>query len=199
GVSLNRSGDFKNSINYLKKARTIMPRNADVYIALGCSYFQLGDKRAAIENYRTALKYSTKPAGKAYVFLCIAVIYNEAGNRDYAIIILNKAQQLDPNNAYIHFQLGAVQIEKALGMYNKLYSIHGFKIGMVDGKFLQGIIQAGIASLNCAGQICSELKPSIDKLIKDFNENELVLSLGLTITRHDGKIEFINAIPVKHS
>ena len=97
-----RDKDFDGAINALKKAIEIKPEDVKAYNNLGNVY--LKQKRLeAIGEYERVLKL--EPENVAALNNIGVAYYRLANDNDFAIENLEKAVELDPKNATIHFNL----------------------------------------------------------------------------------------------
>lgn len=55
GIALNHTGQWRESIKTLEKAKKLISDNADLYYYLGVDYQEIGDRKNAIDNLSTAL------------------------------------------------------------------------------------------------------------------------------------------------
>ncbi len=79
-------------IEYLNKSISINPRFGEAYFKLGYAYYQLRDFETSINYYNQANQNSTTVAN-------MALSYYMLGDHGQAMTLLQRALQMDPNNA----------------------------------------------------------------------------------------------------
>lgn len=99
------------------------PKNADLLISVGNSYYDAQQYPAAIDYYQRALKIEP---GNTSARTDMATAYWYMGNADTAIAEFQNSLSYDPNKADTLFNLGVVQwqgkmdIDKAVATWQKL-------------------------------------------------------------------------------
>jgi len=63
GVALNQIGQWRESIDALEKAKKLIIDNADLYYYLGVDYYEIGDRKSAIDNLSNALRLTDGKRG----------------------------------------------------------------------------------------------------------------------------------------
>ncbi len=63
GVALNQRGQWRESIDALEKAKNLIIDNADLYYYLGVDYYEIGDRKNAIDNLSNALSLTDGKRG----------------------------------------------------------------------------------------------------------------------------------------
>jgi len=63
GIGLTHTGQWRESINTLNKAKKLISDNADLYYYLGVDYYEIGDRKNAIDNLSNALNFTDGKRG----------------------------------------------------------------------------------------------------------------------------------------
>lgn len=63
GIALTEIGQFRESINTLERAKRLISDNPDLYYYLGVDYYELGDRKNAIQNLSNALNLTDGKRG----------------------------------------------------------------------------------------------------------------------------------------
>ncbi|CAM9823622.1 unnamed protein product, partial [Heterosigma akashiwo] len=98
--------------NYLKRAVTLDPNDADGWINLGLLYIYLEKSQEAVEALLEAVAASPTSKTAASAFFNIGNIQYMDGQPNEAIESFSKTVQLDPNNADALFNLGVLHQEQ---------------------------------------------------------------------------------------
>ena len=130
-------------INRLQDAQDIMDKigerpnkrlinfKGDIYYKLGEAYYNQGYFALSIMKYEKSMSYyqitnkkMLKEAQDAYVNSCIALGdgYVEVGKIDEAIMVLEKAYELDPKNISLNYKLGLLYSDNDIEKAYKLLS-----------------------------------------------------------------------------
>lgn len=94
GTCFNNIGDYKQAVVALEKAGEKAGRVKEIYNALGFSYFQLKNYDKSIENLTTAVEIDPY---SAVDYASLGSNYREKGAFDTAIVMYEKALELDPD------------------------------------------------------------------------------------------------------
>jgi len=94
GDLLNKSGRYKEAVEYLRKAILLKPEASGSYLNLGVSYYKMGHIAEAILNFKTAIE---KDGSDAKPYYSLALIDKERGDFIHAISNLNMAIKLEPD------------------------------------------------------------------------------------------------------
>jgi tetratricopeptide (TPR) repeat protein len=113
--------NFPEALSYLGRARTLDPKNPEVYVAIGDVYLQQNDGTNAIKFYNEALKYNPNYV-KAYVRM--GKLYTRALNYAEAKNAFEKAITIDANYPPIYREYGELELfakkyESAVEYYKK--------------------------------------------------------------------------------
>jgi tetratricopeptide (TPR) repeat protein len=128
------------------------PASSRSLMSLAQTYEHMGNYANAAATYQKLLIYNDavngSPRTKAYYLLSMATSIHKGGNWTKARIILEEANTLDPNNAYILNYLGFTLLERrediqaALGLVKQAYQIAPNSVAMMDslgwGYYLTG-------------------------------------------------------------
>jgi len=102
----NNHGDYNKATGYLKKAISLLPEKSnersDTYLLLGWIYKSLYRPELSIQSYKNGIE-SDSLYVRNYIHLGAAYIYR---NADSALMILNKARELAPNDPELLEQFG---------------------------------------------------------------------------------------------
>ena len=101
-VSLVKSGAVAVGTARLQALEKVLPRLADVHVALGEAYAQQGDNANAMLELRTAVDLNPSDAD---VFSKLGKLQLEQGEIKAAISSLEAGEKLDPGNEAIHYEL----------------------------------------------------------------------------------------------
>jgi tetratricopeptide (TPR) repeat protein len=101
-VSLVKSGAVAVGTARLQALEKVLPRLADVHVALGEAYAQQGDNANAVLELRTAVDLNPSDAD---VFSKLGKLQLEQGEIKAAISSLEAGEKLDPGNEAIHYEL----------------------------------------------------------------------------------------------
>jgi tetratricopeptide (TPR) repeat protein len=96
--------DLPNAILYQEKALAIR-HDYRGYVTLGMMYHMTGDDAKAEQSYRSAIAFDEKQ-GEAYASL--AVIFIAQNRPEEALLLLQKAAELEPKLAVVHANLAVV-------------------------------------------------------------------------------------------
>lgn len=117
GIELTNQNKFDEAINSLNKAISLKPDNALAYFSKAIAYHNLGQLRAAYENYGKALLLDKKMID-AYFNRAQAILGLEDSTEDElkeALSNLETATELDPKFIDAHYYSAVVK--KKLGLY----------------------------------------------------------------------------------
>ncbi len=95
-TELIRSGDYKNAVKFIDKAREINPSDINTYNLKGIVYRRQDLYSKAVKEYICASELNPDDAG---VFFNLGVAYFKSGKKGKSIIPFTKAKELDPNLA----------------------------------------------------------------------------------------------------
>lgn len=117
GIELTNQNKFEDAINSLNKAISLKPDNALSYFSKAIAYHNLGQLRAAYENYGKAILLDKKMID-AYFNRAQAILGLEDATEDElkeALSNLETATELDPKFIDAHYYSAVVK--KKLGLY----------------------------------------------------------------------------------
>ena len=113
GGNVSGASDFQNAIKAYRRSLTLQPDNplvptnlANVYDAVGATYFNAGDWGKALSNFTEASTYA--PAS-ARIMTHIGSVYVNTGNLPKAIEYYKKALSIDPANAEARQHLAHIE------------------------------------------------------------------------------------------
>lgn len=106
GQSLYKLGKPKDAIEPLKTALQLKSDDANTQLVLGQAYFKLGDYRNAVSVLSKMDTASVPEAHRAVISKLLAVSYQKTGQEGLALANLEKAAQLNPNDAATQFNYG---------------------------------------------------------------------------------------------
>lgn len=109
GRALTKCGKFDEALNQYEESIAIMPENPDAHFNLGYIFLRRKEYASATREFEEAIKLKPPYLGDVYVNLGIAR-YN-AGNFGEALVALNKALQLNPENQNISGYIDAVKVK----------------------------------------------------------------------------------------
>lgn len=89
------------AILYYEKAISLYPQSAPAWFGLGTTYQNKLDYINAQKSFEKALSFAREPKLIAAIYLALGQIYTSYDKIEQASQILNKAQQLDPENISI--------------------------------------------------------------------------------------------------
>ncbi|MBW2200603.1 MAG: tetratricopeptide repeat protein [Deltaproteobacteria bacterium] len=120
-----RIGEYKKSVQLLKKFTKANPANIEAWVLLGDCYNALEKNKQTIEAYKKAI--SLDPEGVDTI-LKLGVTFYKMDDFGNAIEAFKLILQIKPDHPEAHFWLGVVNdrignIEKAFEEYNLLKSI----------------------------------------------------------------------------
>lgn len=122
------SGEHDKAIQVLKEVVAMNPKNFKAYTDMGMAYSFLNEKEQAIECFKTSI--SINPAyGRAYTYLGMEYsLKAEDHYLDEAILLLEKAIEIDPEDAMAYQALGSTygrkgDLEKAVESLKKANSL----------------------------------------------------------------------------
>lgn len=113
--------NFNEALAYLGRAKTIDPKNPEVYVAIGDVYLEQANGTEAVKYYNEALKLNANYV-KAYVRT--GKLYTRALNYAEAKAAFEKAISIDPNypptyREYGELELSAKKFDSAVEKYKK--------------------------------------------------------------------------------
>ncbi|MFC1480843.1 tetratricopeptide repeat protein [Candidatus Neomarinimicrobiota bacterium] len=114
GMLLYQSGQYDEALVLLESARKLNPKNPNIYMNIGASYFMKGEHDKGVEYIRKAVDLDP-----------VSIIFNqslgyiqlEQGDLKGALLSLNKIDFLDPNNKTEYWGIG--RAHQGLGEYDK--------------------------------------------------------------------------------
>ena len=109
GRALTKCGKFDEALNQYEESIAIMPENPDAHFNLGYIFLRRKEYASATREFEEVIKLKPPYLSDVYVNLGIAR-YN-AGNFGEALVALNKALQLNPNNQNISGYIDAVKVK----------------------------------------------------------------------------------------
>ena len=125
GTALKTQGKLEEAIEVFRKALSVQPDHAAVYINMGNALKEQGNLDEAVEAYITALSIKSDYA-EAHSNMGIALIAQ--GKLDEAIEALKKALDLKPDYAEVYNNMGIAlqdhgKPQEAVGCFNKALSL----------------------------------------------------------------------------
>jgi len=112
GMLHSRFKEYKEAINYLRRARSLNPDDDEISFQLAASYEQNKDWFKAVYHLREAIRINPQNVEAlnylGYMFAEKGVRLNEAG------ILIKKALKIEPGNGYFIDSLGWVYYQKGL-------------------------------------------------------------------------------------
>ena len=123
-------GDDEKSLNYILRAKELLPEDRSLLMNLGYHYLDNGDPKLAA-NYFEKYLITETPTARALCYLGRA--YDYEGNKDKAERALKQAVELMPSDLESHLHLGRVLIgkkkyEDALDCFKMLKSFYSDNI-----------------------------------------------------------------------
>jgi tetratricopeptide (TPR) repeat protein len=103
GNIYNLTGRYDESVESCRKATEINPAYSPAYEELGLAYLNLKQYRMALDKYFMSMKYDSLSLSSLFY---ISHIYLSLNKKDSAMIFLNKALKLDPENEIINSSIG---------------------------------------------------------------------------------------------
>ena len=103
GIAYRKAGKLNLSINCLRKASELSPKNANILSELGISYFQKGDKKQSLSYFDDAVALEPH---NSYRYSSRAYIKGALNMLEEAIADYEKAVALDPKDSIAYNNLG---------------------------------------------------------------------------------------------
>ena len=182
---------------YLRRAASVEPKNAEIYMTMGNAFLDLRDVNNAIANYNIAQSLDpNSPVAKQR----IGYLYIRAKNPNAAIASLEEALKIDPNFAPAYKELGFVyslvgKPDKSKLNYSKYLELSGnnipAKISYVISLFKSNDYKSCITQINEIFKVDSSIN-SMNRVIaysyfetKDFVKAQYYLEKFMKNINYD--------------
>jgi serine/threonine protein kinase/lipoprotein NlpI len=128
GNRLQQNGDHRQAIAEYNDAIRADPTLAVAYTGRGLSYYRLGDRDRAYDDYTAAIRLEPQQKRTSIPYLNRAIVQRERGNIDQAFEDINASVRLDPQLALAFNTRGNLyydrnDYDRALADYNQALSI----------------------------------------------------------------------------
>jgi tetratricopeptide (TPR) repeat protein len=125
---LQQSGDHRQAITEYTDAIRADPTLATAYTGRGLSYYRLGDRDRAFEDYSVAIRLEPQQKRTSIPYLNRAIVQRERGNIDPAFDDINASIRLDPKlalayNTRANLWYDRKDYDRALADYNEALSL----------------------------------------------------------------------------
>ncbi len=125
---LQQSGDHRQAIAEYTDAIRADPTLATAYTGRGLSYYRLGDRDRAYDDYSVAIRLEPQQKRTAIPYLNRAIVQRERGNVDLAFDDVNASVKLDPQLSLAFNTRGNLyydrnDYDRALADYNQALSL----------------------------------------------------------------------------
>ncbi len=121
GVDELDMGNFDEAARLFEKASLLEPENLEYRYYLGVSYVRLKKNREALDIFESLTKKDPRLFLKAY--FDIAAIYSSEKEYEKAILTLQEAEKIDPNNGRVFLDMGYAY--KDAGQYDQAIRCFG--------------------------------------------------------------------------
>ncbi len=122
--------DYQKAVMYVETARQKYPNDKDIMMADIMIYYQYGDYDAALKKLSAYLEHF--PTDKKAIEMQYEIYYNVKKNIDSAIVVLDKAQQLFPDDQdfvkkEVNIYLETNQMDAAEEKFQKLIDLNPYE------------------------------------------------------------------------
>ncbi len=101
-------GDYQTALDNYNEALQINPKNANIYLRRGRTYYYQGDREAALSDYSEAIKLNPTDS---YAYYSRGIILSETGDKKGAIRDYTNAIKFNPTEAHPYYNRGKVLAE----------------------------------------------------------------------------------------
>ena len=95
---LRSEGRVEEALPHFQTAARLQPRDADRHVNLGAALAEAGQPQSAIEEYQTAIRYSSNPKEQARCYETLGTLYGQIGNYAEMRESYRKALAADPSS-----------------------------------------------------------------------------------------------------
>ena len=115
GLAYVDAGRNHDAVDAYLRALRVRPNSAAIHLNLDNAYNRMGDKARAVQEWKTALRLDERAVPPR---INLAIAASMDGQTDLTLRYLSEAAEREPDNAGVHYNLGAVymqlgQLEKA--------------------------------------------------------------------------------------